>query len=628
MRNVPRTLRPPPADPRGVLGWLPPAAAGLAALVGASILLGWALDVHLLRSGLPSYSEARPIAALCFLLMAAALALLNPPAISAPRRRLGRSFAAAGVAISTMTFVEYAIDRPGSMALGAALAFVLIGGALACLNGEARWQERVAAAFTLAVAVMGSLALVGYLGHVSSLYVGSHLTHMPIPTAIGFVVLAGGIACVRPERGAMRLLTTRGSAGTVVRVLLPTALAVPVFLSLLRLAGEKSGLYDTNTGVWLLVLAIMGLLVPLSLALGATLDRAERARHSEHELSREVQRERVAFEGAPIGSVITDRTGRIERVNAAFCAMTDYRPDDLIGRPIHAFTAPDDRNFSTSVIRRMVRERGGTEHIEKRYIHRSGRVIEAKVSLSTIKGEDGEVVQFFAQIEDVTKARRTSRELEQAQFEMLARLAAAAEFHDDNTGQHTRRVGDLSVAIAKRLNLADPELELIRLAAPLHDVGKIAIPDAVLAKPGRLTSEEFDQMKTHTVNGAKMLSGSAFPLLELAEVIALTHHEKWDGSGYPFGLAGEDIPICGRIVAVADVYDALTHARSYKPAWTAAEAIAEMTSQAGRHFDPVVLAAFLDLVDETPGPPVQEFIVPPVASPPTPERMRAYALAT
>ena len=151
---------------------------------------------------------------------------------------------------------------------------------------------------------------------------------------------------------------------------------------------------------------------------------------------------------------------------------------------------------------------------------------------------------------------------------MLTRLAAAAEFRDDDTGQHTRRVGNLSVAIAERLGVSALEVGLIRLAAPLHDVGKIALPDAILCKPGKLTDAEFEQMKTHATVGGEMLAGSAFALLEVAEQVALTHHEKWDGSGYPNGLAGEDIPIAGRIVAVADVFDALTHVRPYKAAWS------------------------------------------------------------
>ena len=202
-------------------------------------------------------------------------------------------------------------------------------------------------------------------------------------------------------------------------------------------------------------------------------------------------------------------------------------------------------------------------------------------------------VHLFVQSQEL---QRSLESITALNIEMLARLAAAAEFRDDRTGQHTRRVGDLSVTIAQHLGLPDSEIELIRLAAPLHDLGKIAIPDAILGKPGKLTVEEFDQMKTHTTIGAQMLAGSAFALLEMAEQIALTHHEKWDGSGYPSGLAGESIPIVGRIVAVADVFDALTHSRPYKPAWSIPDAVAEITSQAGRHFDPQVLEAFRRLV--------------------------------
>src|SRR4030095_11064592 len=158
-------------------------------------------------------------------------------------------------------------------------------------------------------------------------------------------------------------------------------------------------------------------------------------------------------------------------------------------------------------------------------------------------------------------------ELEETQIEILERLALAAEYRDDDTGEHTRRVGQMSAQIAKALQLPEADVELIWRAAPLHDVGKIAIPDAILLKPGKLTPEEFAQMKTHTALGAKMLSRGRFPLLQMAEEIALTHHEHWNGNGY-LGLAGESIPIAGRIVAVADVFDALTHERPYKKAWS------------------------------------------------------------
>jgi putative nucleotidyltransferase with HDIG domain len=196
------------------------------------------------------------------------------------------------------------------------------------------------------------------------------------------------------------------------------------------------------------------------------------------------------------------------------------------------------------------------------------------------------------------KVRQRTAELEETQNEILERLALAAEYRDDDTGLHTKRVGRMSAQIAQALRLSNAEVELIRRAAPLHDVGKIGIPDSILLKPGKLTPEEFEFMKTHTTLGAKMLSGGRFPLLQTAEEIALTHHERWDGTGH-LRLQGETIPIAGRIVAVADVFDALTNERPYKKAWPRAEAIEEVQCQSGRQFDPSVVEAFLKVVNNS-----------------------------
>ena len=308
---------------------------------------------------------------------------------------------------------------------------------------------------------------------------------------------------------------------------------------------------------------------------------------------REAHVDRIVFEEAPIGSVITDGNGRIERVNLAICTMLGHVPETFSGAQFLEFTHPDDREASAAAVAAVVSGAPGAQRFETRYVHASGRVIEARIALTAIRDDAEKVTQLFAQVEDVTDARWTTRELQQAQFEMLVRLAAAAELHDDDTGQHTLRVAELSVAIGRTIGLPDEQLELLRLAAPLHDVGKLAISDSVLRKRGKLTVEEFDQVKSHTTTGAQMLADSPFELLAVAEQIALTHHEHWDGSGYPTGLAGEAIPITGRIVAVADVFDALTHSRPYKTAWSTADAITEVTSQAGTHFDPLVVDAFL-----------------------------------
>ncbi len=165
-------------------------------------------------------------------------------------------------------------------------------------------------------------------------------------------------------------------------------------------------------------------------------------------------------------------------------------------------------------------------------------------------------------------AERT-RALEDARLEILQRLAVAAEYRDDITGEHTLRVGRLAKMVAEEMRLSPSEVDLISKAAPLHDVGKIGVPDRVLLKPGQLELSEFERMKSHTQIGARILSGSSSPLLQTAEAIALSHHERWDGTGYPTGMRRDDIPLAGRIVAVADVFDALVHDRPYKRAWTA-----------------------------------------------------------
>jgi len=195
-----------------------------------------------------------------------------------------------------------------------------------------------------------------------------------------------------------------------------------------------------------------------------------------------------------------------------------------------------------------------------------------------------------------SQVRARTRDLEDARTEVLERLALAAEFRDDNTGRHTQRVGRTSALLAQTLGLPDDEVELIRRAAPLHDVGKIGIPDAILLKPGKLHPDELRVMQTHTLIGGRILGEGRSPLLRLAERIALTHHECWDGGGYPLGLRGDAIPLEGRIVSVADVFDALTHERPYKRAWSADDAAAEIGRLSGRKFDPRVVAEFLQLL--------------------------------
>jgi putative two-component system response regulator len=193
-------------------------------------------------------------------------------------------------------------------------------------------------------------------------------------------------------------------------------------------------------------------------------------------------------------------------------------------------------------------------------------------------------------VREQTEEIRTSRE------EIVLRLIAAQEYRHDETGAHIRRIGLGAEAMAGRAGYSREGAEMLRLAAPMHDVGKIGIPDAILAKPGKLTPEEWEVMKRHTTIGAEMLGQTTIPLLELAREIALSHHEKWDGSGYPEGLSGRQVPRSARIVAVLDVYDALVHDRVYRPAMPEDEALAIVAEGRAKHFDPELYDIFVELL--------------------------------
>jgi len=198
----------------------------------------------------------------------------------------------------------------------------------------------------------------------------------------------------------------------------------------------------------------------------------------------------------------------------------------------------------------------------------------------------------------INRLMSVERELLRSREETIQRLSKAAEFRDDETALHTMRMGQYCAFLAQRSGMGRQRYELIRVASPMHDVGKIGIPDCVLLKPGKLTFEEFETMKRHSEIGYRILANSDSKLLDLAAIIAWTHHEKYDGSGYPRGLAGADIPIEGRIAAIADVFDALTSDRVYKSAFPVEKAVEIMREQRGRHFDPVLLDVFLDSLDE------------------------------
>ncbi len=296
--------------------------------------------------------------------------------------------------------------------------------------------------------------------------------------------------------------------------------------------------------------------------------------------------------------------GMLLSVNSAWERVLGIPPATLLQRPFIDFVHPDD---VAATIRATAEAR---EHdvvnFRNRYRRADGSycwlewsahpqigagVIYASARDVTVQKQAEEVLAAHAEVLEREVLARTE-DLDRARFESLRRLALAAEFRDDETHQHTERVGRCAAAIAGELGLPATAVAELLEAAPLHDVGKIGISDTILLKPGRLTPDELTEMRRHSEIGARILSGSDFAVLELAAEIALTHHERWDGSGYPAGLRSEEIPIAGRIVALADVFDALTHVRPYKGAWPRPEALAALREGSGTHFDPQVVAAF------------------------------------
>ena len=190
-----------------------------------------------------------------------------------------------------------------------------------------------------------------------------------------------------------------------------------------------------------------------------------------------------------------------------------------------------------------------------------------------------------------------AEQLQLAHIDLIQRLGRAAEYKDTDTGEHIARMSRYSKVLALAYGMSEYEAEQLKQAAPMHDVGKIGIPDSVLLKPGRLNENEYEHMKQHALIGAKILENSTSPLLQLAHKLALEHHEKWDGTGYPYGLKGEEISIEGRIVTIADVFDALTSKRPYKKAWSVEEALDLLKDEAGKHFDPQLVDLFIGQID-------------------------------
>lgn len=305
--------------------------------------------------------------------------------------------------------------------------------------------------------------------------------------------------------------------------------------------------------------------------------------------------------------------GYFTEVNPAFTRTLGFTSEELLSQPFMNFVHPDDVEPTLAAVVQQTEDGRDVLNFQNRYRTNdgsyrwlewtsrpdsNGRTLIAVARDVTDRKRLEELEHEYQQrleknVRERTKElNRRNAELDEARRETLRRLALAAEYRDDETFEHTERIRHSAEVLATALGLSKGEVELIRDAAPLHDIGKLGVSDTVLLKPGKLTLEELEHMRRHAETGATILSGSSSDVLQVAEEIARCHHEWWNGTGYPAGLRGDEIPLCARIVAVADVFDALTHKRPYKPAWPVHEAVAEIHRLRGLQFDPQVVDAF------------------------------------
>lgn len=274
--------------------------------------------------------------------------------------------------------------------------------------------------------------------------------------------------------------------------------------------------------------------------------------------------------------------------------LNDFETDRL--PPIMMLTAQSIQEF-----RQRALDNGARDYVTKPFdanelLSRVRNLLEVQLAHKVIRNQN-EFLEQRVQ-ERTEQLKRAHHELHQSRLQVVRRLGQAAEYRDNETGMHIIRMSKFAALIAREAGMDEEQCDLILNAAPMHDIGKIGIPDSILLKPGKFEPDEWEIMKTHAQIGADILSGDDSELMIMARDIAISHHEKWDGSGYPNGLKGEAIPLAGRITALADVFDALTSERPYKKAWSIEDATRYLLDEKGKHFDPELVDHFIRVMQE------------------------------
>ncbi|RXJ66988.1 regulator [Halarcobacter ebronensis] len=320
-------------------------------------------------------------------------------------------------------------------------------------------------------------------------------------------------------------------------------------------------------------------------------------------LKESIRKEKLYREAVDKANIIIrlSRDMKFLYVNEAFCEISGYSKLELIGESYDKIR--DKRISYDEYIKHVeeVRECLYRDDFYKGEItnqKKDGSLFFCKYMLFPIKDAKGEICEYLSIRHDITEIKSLHKELEDTQREIIYKLGEVGETRSKETGNHVKRVAEYSKLLAEKAGLNNEEINTLFTASPMHDIGKVGIPDTILNKPGKLDAKEWGVMQTHSEIGYNILKTSTRPILKAAAIISYTHHEKWDGSGYPRGLKGEDIHIFGRITAIADVFDALGSDRCYKKAWPLEDILLLVTKESGKHFDPNLVELFMTNLEE------------------------------